>query len=226
MARRRTSNNPAARVQVQPQPLMAAPVPAPRRTAVINTPKPSVLRTMPTVIYANGYKNRQRFGGSFFDRVSRVLIDSLNNPMVITMIGIILAILISHLNDPNNGPLSRFINGLIDNPSTKELGNWLKANINRFLGFLTFLPAVFSVQRKDRTMVFISVLIWIFVTPYGSYYQYAYQAVVLLLFYRLSRPSDRAILIASVVALQIVGIRFINIEPISATSTATPASVK
>lgn len=218
MARNRSNKN---RANSAVQPVVVRPVPAPRRSVVINTPKPSVLRTMPTVIYSNSYKNRMRFGGSFFDRVSRVLVDSLNNPMVITMIGIILAILISHLNDPNTGPLSQFISSLVDNPSTKELGTWLKTNINRFLGFLTFLPAIFAVPKKDRTIVFISALIWIFVTPYGSYYQYAYQAVVLLLFYRLSRPSDRAILIAAVVALQVIGVRFININPITPKETTT-----
>lgn len=201
--------------------LMDKPVPMPRRNAP-NASNPPVAKIRTVFAQPSGgrvatpviIRNKPRADKtSFLDRVMRVISSSLNNPMVLTLIGIILAVMVSHLNDPTGGPLATFIKGLAGNDSTKALAEWLKANLTRFLGFLTFLPAIFAVPKKDRTMVLVASVIWIFVAPAASYYQYAYQAIILLLFYRLNRAQDRAILVVSVIALQFMGIKFIPSLP-------------
>jgi hypothetical protein len=133
--------------------------------------------------------------GGFATSLERTFLQIVKDPVVVLAFLAAIAIAVSY----NSNPASSIVHSLVDSLNkyemSKPLGNWISTNIKKFVGFVIFLPSLFSVQGDYRVYLSAAIAVWVFFVDEISIWQYVLQCGLVLLYFRKELVNYRIIII-------------------------------
>nr|UCW41659.1 hypothetical protein 3 [Turkana negevirus] len=178
-----TYNNMIGMNRVLPRRNQSTPRPTPPRVTAL-VPYQPILRSQP--ISAPSVKNKSKKNRtktivdsveSYFNYVKTALFDS--SYVLCFIFAAIL--LIGYTNDSSNNFITKFVKKLETTETTKTIGEWLLKNMTKFIGFIAFVPGILSVKESKRVVMVVSSLLWVWVIPDHTPYDYLIQGTLVFL---------------------------------------------
>lgn len=128
---------------------------------------------------------------TYFDFVKRAVFDS----TFIVCMAIATFLMIGYETDENN-----FIKSVIIKLKATDafgfLGTWLEVNVIKGVGFVAFLPAILSVAGQKQGITILCSILWVWLIPEHTPYEYLIQGLLLYLFMKTSSDKFKLTTIA------------------------------
>lgn len=123
--------------------------------------------------------------------ITRILKTSMANPSVVMIALTVVAIVVSSGPTFNNGPVATYIRA---QNGTNAFFTWVTSSPSKFYGMLVFAPAVLTVPSQYRLISALVSLVWIYLVPEYTIYEYFIQAGALFCFFRTTQTNTRSVL--------------------------------
>lgn len=199
----------------------------PPKKRVVVVAKPRTMMSRPTVVVkpvkqvVRKPKDLDRIVSDMLSSITSIV----SQPTVFVFVVIAAVLTISHLTaETNTDLLSKWIEDLRNNTSTKKIGDFLLKYEIKVYGVLWFLPAWMSVPQNFRVAMLIAMSIWIMIIPEAGVLEYMVQAIAIRMYFRVSNEVARVLLIAVVAVLYWAGFIFVKTGTVVGTSTTASSA--
>jgi len=143
----------------------------------------------------------------------------IKDPIFMLLVALSAALVIMHAGDIDDGPLAP----LFPKDSTNAFVIWVRKNVPKLFGMITFAPVLYETPTRYRFMALIAVPIWIYIAPACKQEQYAVQALLYYLFMKVKLDITRITLVVASVCLYFLGLLFDpRVPPINPTNPPIP----
>lgn len=140
----------------------------------------------------NGNGNGNSNGGSFVFTLQgfvNFVKNAISNGTFLVTTAIVCYVLFSFHNHADKSIVMTGINKLIEDNNFKTIGEWLKANIVKFVGFIAFVPAIINSPNEKQAFTAVVAFLWVWFIPEHTSYEYIIQGILLYLF--IKTKSDK-----------------------------------
>jgi hypothetical protein len=125
-------------------------------------------------------------------------------------------------NHTDNSLINTLILKLQGVENLKFLGDWLQANIDKFIGLAAFLPAVLAAPYRRRMLFGLVAFVWVFTVPEGTAMEFVFQSFAMLVFFSARHPATRFILVVAVAV--VYGLGYVKFPGSKKPVVASPAA--
>jgi hypothetical protein len=174
-------------------------------------------------------KPRKRSAQDFVSSLWNVFRRLLSDPKLALFVVFSVSVAISHVKYDNDSIIDQAVKYLKEHTATSDIGAFLEKYERRIVGALCFLPVVLLSPNSFRMFLFLGVLSWVTLAPEMSILQYSLQALLTLLYVRMTGSDHRMFIIIASVLLYLGGFIFTSTESsssrnptVEASQTATP----
>jgi len=119
----------------------------------------------------------------------------LTNPTFLVPLLLSIVLIYSYSADSANKKTTNYVHSvivkIIANPQTASMGIWLKNNILFFFGMIAFIPTIIATPESKRVTVVAGLVLYFFIIPMKSPYEYIAEAMLLYLYNGTSVTSIR-----------------------------------
>lgn len=149
----------------------------------------------PVVITRNGKSNGNGKGdlGVLLQNFVNYTKSALTNGQFLVSFAIVAYLMFAYLHNKENF-ISSAVNKMVESKDFASVGNWLKTNLVRALGFLAFIPAIINVPVNRQAITAVIAFLWVWFVPEHNPYEYILQGLLLYLFLKTKSDKFRAVI--------------------------------
>jgi hypothetical protein len=114
---------------------------------------------------------------------------------------VIAVVALYSFSDLKTGPFA----DLFPPTCTNTFCKWVRANVGKFFGGLTYLPVAMTLQPDKRPAFVLASAVFIFFVPESTIYQYGVQALLLYLYFHVALKDTKTFLIFAAVGIYFGG---------------------